>query len=334
MLGTLVSLSLCRELAPVLAALMDWAAPTQGMRVVDVGCGAGLLAGLLWLVHNTQVNMAARGIQSGWDFLGQTAGFDIGEQLIAFDAGDSLARAFLVGLLNTLRVALLGIVLCTLLGTLIGLGRLSHNLLLRALCDPARWKGADALLDELLSAADWSAGADGGAWSVSALTPAGGLSLRLRTDALVPWTRWITPRQASVTHKRFDTRFFITRVPEGQTAEHDNHETTEILWTTPRNALIQYWHGQIVLAPPQIMSLSHLCLFNSVEQALQEAAQRTPPVIMPEPFDQEGMRVICYPGDPRHPVAARALPGPSRLHFRNKRFEPEGGLEALLHGPL
>lgn len=112
----------------------SWRSPATRALLWQALALAGLLAGLLWLVHNTQVNMAARGIQSGWDFLGQTAGFDIGEQLIAFDAGDSLARAFLVGLLNTLRVALLGILLCTLLGTLIGLGRLSHNWLLRALC--------------------------------------------------------------------------------------------------------------------------------------------------------------------------------------------------------
>ena len=158
--------------------------------------------------------------------------------------------------------------------------------------------------------------------------------LRLHTSAVQPWTRWITPLMPSVTNKRFDTRFFVTRLPDDQIAAHDNHETTEILWATPRNALIQYWQGHIVLAPPQIMSLSHLCLFNSVAHALTEAAQRTPPVIMPEPFDQEGMRVICYPGDPKHPVSQRALPGPTRLHFRNKRFEPEGGLEALLHGPL
>ena len=158
--------------------------------------------------------------------------------------------------------------------------------------------------------------------------------LQLQASDLQAWTRWITPRMPSLMSKRFDTRFFLARAPHAQTAVQDNHETTEILWATPRNALIQYWNGEIVLAPPQIMSLSHLCLFNSVEQALQEAAQRTPPVIMPEPFDQEGMRVICYPGDPKHPVSQRALPGPTRLHFRNKRFEPEGGLEALLHGPL
>jgi hypothetical protein len=158
--------------------------------------------------------------------------------------------------------------------------------------------------------------------------------LQLQATDLQAWSRWITPRMPSMMSKRFDTRFFLARAPSAQTAVHDNHETTEILWTTPRNALIQYWQGDIVMAPPQIMSLSHLCLFKSVEQAMTEAAERTPPVIMPEPFDQEGMRVICYPGDPRHPVSQRALPGPTRLHFRNKRFEPEGGLEALLHGPI
>ena len=158
--------------------------------------------------------------------------------------------------------------------------------------------------------------------------------LKIQATDLQAWSRWITPRMPSLMSKRFDTRFFLARAPMAQTAVHDNHETTEILWATPRNALIQYWHGEIVLAPPQIMSLSHLCLFKSVAHVMKEAAQRKPTAIMPEPFDQDGMRVICYPGDPRHPVPQRAMPGPTRLQFRNKRFEPEGGLEALLHGPL
>ena len=92
------------------------------------------LALLGWLAHNTLANMAARGIHGGWDLLWQTAGFDIGEQPIAFESTDSYGRAFLVGLLNTLRVALLGIVLCTLLGALIGVGRLSRNGPVRWLC--------------------------------------------------------------------------------------------------------------------------------------------------------------------------------------------------------
>lgn len=156
------------------------------------------------------------------------------------------------------------------------------------------------------------------------------LSLQLSTDHLVPWTRWITPRQASVTSKRFDTRFFITRVPEGQTAEHDNFEATETLWTTPREALIRYWDHQIELAPPQIMGLVQLARHTHTHSALTEAQSRRPPVVEPEPFDQDGIRTICYPGDPRHSVQQPAFPGPTRLLFKNKRFEPELGLAALL----
>jgi 8-oxo-dGTP pyrophosphatase MutT (NUDIX family) len=167
----------------------------------------------------------------------------------------------------------------------------------------------------------------GQSWSEAFQT----LSLRLATDALVPWTRWITPRQASVTHKRFDTRFFIARVPEGQTAAHDNHETTETLWTTPREALIRYWDHDIELAPPQIMGLVQLARHTDTHSALAEAQSRQPPVVEPEPFDHDGIRTICYPGDPRHSVKQAAFPGPTRLMFKNKRFEPEAGLSGLLN---
>jgi 8-oxo-dGTP pyrophosphatase MutT (NUDIX family) len=155
-------------------------------------------------------------------------------------------------------------------------------------------------------------------------------ALRLQTDALVPWTRWITPRQASVTNKRFDTRFFITQIPPNQTAQHDDHETTETLWIGPREALLRYWDRDIELAPPQIMSLVHLSRHANAQSVLAEARSRKPPVVQPEPFDQDGVRTICYPGDPRHSIAQAAFPGPSRLMFKNKRFEPEFGLAALL----
>jgi general L-amino acid transport system permease protein len=87
-----------------------------------------------WLLHNTLANMRERGIQSGFDFLLQPAGFDIGESLIPYDSNEPYAKAFLVGLLNTLRVALLGIVGATVLGTALGIGRLSKNALLRGFC--------------------------------------------------------------------------------------------------------------------------------------------------------------------------------------------------------
>ncbi|WP_159911286.1 amino acid ABC transporter permease [Pantoea sp. 18069] len=112
----------------------SWHHPATRARLWQLLAVLGVAALVGWLVHNTQVNMAARGIQSGWDFLGQTAGFDIGEQPIAFESTDTYWRAFLVGLLNTLRVAFAGVVLCTLLGALIGVGRFSRNLPVRALC--------------------------------------------------------------------------------------------------------------------------------------------------------------------------------------------------------
>ncbi len=159
------------------------------------------------------------------------------------------------------------------------------------------------------------------------------LGLTLETARLAPWSRWITPRVPSVTRSRFDTRFFVAEAPSGQTACHDDHEATETVWLHPRTGLQQYWDGLIDLAPPQIMSLSQLARFDSVADLMASARSRPPPLIEPEPFDQDGQRVICYPGDPRHTLREPAWPGPTRLIYRNRRFEPEGGLAALLQTP-
>lgn len=155
------------------------------------------------------------------------------------------------------------------------------------------------------------------------------LGLRLQTQHVQPWSRWITPKLASVSTKRFDTRFFIASVPNNQTAVHDNYEATESVWLAPRVALEEYWSGGIALAPPQIMSLAHLSHHRTVASALSEARSKPPAVIEPEPFDFEGLRTITYPGDAQHSIRERALPGPTRLYYRNKRFEPFDGFEAL-----
>jgi len=93
------------------------------------------IAGVVWfLAYNTLTNMRVRGIQSGFDFLSQSAGFNIGESLYPFDSAQPYWQAFLVGVTNTLRVAVLGIILATVLGTLLGVGRFSRNALVRGLC--------------------------------------------------------------------------------------------------------------------------------------------------------------------------------------------------------
>ncbi len=96
-------------------------------QVVVVGSVAGLLA---WLWHNTVHNLDARHISTGFGFLGREASMPIADALISYRPSDTYFRALLVGVVNTLRVAVVGIVLATVLGTAIGIARLSKNWLL------------------------------------------------------------------------------------------------------------------------------------------------------------------------------------------------------------
>ena len=80
---------------------------------------------------NAQENMDNRGIEFGFGFLSKAASFDIQFSLIDYNGSMSYARAYLVGLLNTLLVSFIGIILCTLLGAVIGIARLSPNYLIR-----------------------------------------------------------------------------------------------------------------------------------------------------------------------------------------------------------
>ncbi len=82
-----------------------------------------------YFTFNAQVNMDNRGIAFGFGFLTQEASFDIGFSLIDYDGSRSYARAFLVGLLNTLLVSVIGIIIATLIGVTVGIGRLSSNYL-------------------------------------------------------------------------------------------------------------------------------------------------------------------------------------------------------------
>jgi len=95
----------------------------------------GIVVGLVWyLVHNTNSNLEARRIATGFGFLDRVAGIPIGESLIPYNPAEhTYGRALIIGVLNTLKVAVVGIVLATVLGTLIGIGRLSNNWLMARL---------------------------------------------------------------------------------------------------------------------------------------------------------------------------------------------------------
>src|SRR5947209_1548492 len=92
------------------------------------------VAALVWLgyeiVANARANLETQRITSGFGFLDNTAGFDVSQNLIPYSGSDTYTRVFLVGLLNTLLVSVIGIFFATLIGFMVALGRLSPNWLL------------------------------------------------------------------------------------------------------------------------------------------------------------------------------------------------------------
>ncbi len=91
----------------------------------------GIIGWVFWyLFTNTSANLEARGMSSGFDFLGSTAGFSIAWSIIPYSPTDTYGHVYLVGIVNTLLVSMLAIVLTTILGFVVGILRLSHNWLI------------------------------------------------------------------------------------------------------------------------------------------------------------------------------------------------------------
>ncbi|MEA3358271.1 MAG: amino acid ABC transporter permease [Thermodesulfobacteriota bacterium] len=95
------------------------------MYQIFIFCMVGLLA--YYLVSNTLVNLKRQSIATGFSFLQKESSFEIGESVISYSAANSYGRALIVGALNTLKVSFVGIVISLILGTIIGVARLSSN---------------------------------------------------------------------------------------------------------------------------------------------------------------------------------------------------------------
>ncbi|MFB9985185.1 amino acid ABC transporter permease [Mesorhizobium kowhaii] len=93
-----------------------------------------LVSGVWWIVHNTIVNLTNLHIASGFAFLRGRAGFDISDTAIAYTSDSTYGRAIIVGLINTLIVAFVGIITATIIGFIVGIGRLSKNWLIQKIC--------------------------------------------------------------------------------------------------------------------------------------------------------------------------------------------------------
>jgi general L-amino acid transport system permease protein len=140
-----------------------------------------------WLWSNTVHNLEVRRIATGFGFLGREAGLPIAESVIEYSPTDTYLRALTVGLLNTLKVAVVGIILATILGTLVGIARLSKNWLLAKIA--AVYVEVIRDLPLLLQLLFWYAILQGLPGPRQAMNPVQGVFLSNRGLKL-PWIEW------------------------------------------------------------------------------------------------------------------------------------------------
>lgn len=110
-------------------------------------------------------------------------------------------------------------------------------------------------------------------------------------DLLIPYSHWITP---ATEPRRFDTRFFLARLPERQAAVHDRMELTESCWMTTGSALADQEAGRIALMPPSLKTIEELHAFSCIEPLFASARSQRIHTILPEAFwtaDSFGVRL-------------------------------------------
>lgn len=123
----------------------------------------------------------------------------------------------------------------------------------------------------------------------------------LALDALVPYAHWITPE---IMPKRFSTRFFLARLPEGQSAITDSDELTDFLWVTPKEALQKHLKKEISLMPPTLKTIDELAAFPDLDELFAQTRQRTIYPILPQPTDN----FLKLPHDPEYGIAEYKQP--------------------------
>jgi hypothetical protein len=114
---------------------------------------------------------------------------------------------------------------------------------------------------------------------------------------MVPYSHWITPEVES---KRFDTRFFIARMPTDQAPIHDALEMTTSTWMTPTEALNRHKTGEIILMPPTLKTLEELTDFSSIDLVFSETCRKQIQPILPQAFFEDKGFGVKLPHDPEY----------------------------------
>jgi 8-oxo-dGTP pyrophosphatase MutT (NUDIX family) len=145
-------------------------------------------------------------------------------------------------------------------------------------------------------------------------------SLQIEPANLVPMAHWVTPE---VETRRYDTRFFVTRMPSGQEARHDGDETTALAWLTPEDALARCREGEIMLPPPTWTTLKRMTALGSVEELLAWAAKVPIVRVQPLLFRDQDRMMLTLPGDPTFPtIDGWDIPDDTRFVLQDGQWRP------------
>jgi 8-oxo-dGTP pyrophosphatase MutT (NUDIX family) len=121
----------------------------------------------------------------------------------------------------------------------------------------------------------------------------------ITVDDLHPLAHWVTPE---IEIRRYDTRFFLARMPEGQDAKHDEGETTALDWLTPKEAIARFERRELLLPPPTWTTIRQLAPRRSIDDVLAWAKSRPIVRVMPGFFKNGDDVTLTLPGDPLYPT--------------------------------
>jgi 8-oxo-dGTP pyrophosphatase MutT (NUDIX family) len=121
----------------------------------------------------------------------------------------------------------------------------------------------------------------------------------ITVDDLHPFAHWVTPE---IETRRYDTRFFIARMPAGQVAKCDEGETTAFEWLTPQEAIAKFQRKELRLPPPTWTTIRQLATRRSIEDVLTWAKTRPIVRVMPGFFKNGDEVTLTLPGDPLYPT--------------------------------
>ena len=147
-------------------------------------------------------------------------------------------------------------------------------------------------------------------------------NVSIAVDDLVPFAHWVTPE---IEIRRYDTRFFLARMPAGQTPKHDDSETTALDWLSPAEAIARFERKELLLPPPTWTTIRQLAHRASIADAFAWARSKPIVRVMPGFFEDNGVKTLTLPGDPLFPaIAGWDTPEETRFVLQDgARWQPQ-----------